>query len=54
MDVLEVIALLSLCLACVKFGYILGKNSAKKKPANKSQDRFCFFLIKFYYIIYAY
>ncbi len=31
MDVLEVIALLSLCLACVKFGYILGKNSAKKK-----------------------
>ena len=30
MDVLEVIALLSLCLACAKFGYIIGKNSTKK------------------------
>lgn len=38
MDVLEVIALLSLCLACVKFGYILGKNSAKKNNRQSSEN----------------
>ncbi len=52
MEVIDVVALLSLCIACIKLGMDINKN--QKKPANKSQDRFCFFLIKFYYIIYAY
>ena len=35
MDILEVIALLSLCIACIKLGMEISKNA--KKPANKSQ-----------------
>ncbi len=35
MDILEVIALISLCIACIKLGMEINKNT--KKPANKSQ-----------------
>ena len=35
MDILDVIALLSLCIACIKLGMEINKNA--KKPANKSQ-----------------
>ena len=35
MDILEVIALLTLCIACIKLGMDI-KND-RKKPANKSQ-----------------
>ena len=35
MDILEVIALLSLCIACSELGMKINKNA--KKPANKSQ-----------------
>lgn len=29
MSILEVIALIGLCLSCIKLGYILGKNAKK-------------------------
>lgn len=29
MDILEVIALIGLCLSCIKLGYMLGKNAKK-------------------------
>ena len=29
MDILEVIALIGLCLTCIKLGYMLGKNAKK-------------------------
>lgn len=33
MDILEVIALLSLCIACIKLGMEINKNAKKKPPS---------------------
>lgn len=35
MNILEVLALLGFGLACVKFGYELGKNAKKNRPVCK-------------------
>lgn len=33
MDILEVIALLSLCIACIKLGMEINKNTKNSRPA---------------------
>ena len=40
MDILEVIALLSLCIACIKLGMEINKNAKNTCPASQTDGYF--------------
>ncbi len=40
MDILEVIALISLCIACIKLGMEINKNTKNSRPAPQKQRLF--------------
>ena len=40
MDILEVIALLSLCIACIKLGMEINKNTQNNRPASQTDGYF--------------
>lgn len=40
MDILEVIALLNLCIACIKLGMEINKNTKNNRPASQTDGYF--------------